>query len=104
MEYNKEYFIEKFKAIPDNKWICNGDLQNKDNPEIGCALFHCGVRVQGYNYIHTDESLALGKLLSKEKVINEEDYFKIVYRINDGVDLNNTTPKEAIIKALEKLK
>ena len=39
--YDTEYFIKKFEAIPDDKWI-TGSLENE--PGYCCALGHCGVK------------------------------------------------------------
>jgi hypothetical protein len=104
-QYNKEYFLNKFKAIPDEQWICNGDLQHEDKKNVGCALYHCGVRedVNHMDYVPTEEALALATLLSKDKHLPKDDYFQIVYRINDGAGMRDMTPKQAIINALQEL-
>lgn len=40
MNYDVDYYIEKFKAIPVENWI-TGDFYDGDNPVRRCAMGHC---------------------------------------------------------------
>jgi len=84
-KYNKQYFIDKFKAIPVNNWWVGGYI-NPDNPKQKCALGHC-------NYC---ERMSLGELIYCVASINDgrlEDYFKL-----------GKTPKQRILTALKQVK
>lgn len=95
-EYTVDYFIEKFEAIPDEKW-CTGVFE--DMTGACCALGHCGYR--GYNV--TDESRSLSRLFGR---------YHQVGCINDGDELGDGeivekygyTPKERILNALREIK
>lgn len=103
--YDKEYFIRKFEAIPDNE-IGQGTLKNH------CALHHVGMGIvdgiqtgnycdsQG-KYYATEETLAFIRLFGGK---NASDCGH-VYIINDGNDkILQTTPKERILNKLRSLK
>lgn len=97
MKYTKEYFIEKFKAIPDYE-IGRG-IHNH------CALWHCGVRDNDLDYISTPEAKALINLFGgKTETENEIEYIA-VYAVNDGfgIDSTKSTPKERILNKLQSL-
>lgn len=96
MEYTLDYFIEKFRAIPEDK-IGAGHLKNC------CALYHCGVTTnQSGMYVKTAEAEALMKILGDEHDMG------VVYRLNDN--LNNDykkfgdTPKKRIVNKLTQIK
>lgn len=110
-KYTKEYFIEKFEAIPDELFtMC--DLTNPKNSACHCALGHCGVEADsdGFGYIYTKEALALSNILI--------DYHTSVFGFAAGIDSNTEsnvwrinddetkslgkTPKERILNALKK--
>lgn len=92
MTYNVDYFINKFEAIPEDKWFV-GSYQNPNNPEQKCARGHCG---GDYSWLSTEEEMALLKLLGRFTTTS----------INDGIDLNyqQPTPKQRILAALYDLK
>lgn len=88
--YNIQYFIDKFSAIPEEKWIC-GHL---GNATIGrCAYGHCG----GY---YTAEAKALSHIFIPLKEGHGTDGG---IRINDGYTaryLHLNHPKHRILAAL----
>lgn len=95
-EYNIEYFIEKFSAIPEDRWAMGTVLSENRS----CALGHCGVRVaeSGTAYTSTEEADALVKIFGGADKLN----FGIVWRVNDNcVDIRwGDTPKERILNKL----
>lgn len=93
-----DFFIEKFKAIPDNKW-CTGIL--KDFYGRHCALGHCGSYSEAGVQVETVESQTLGKLFLEK--FNDRC---AVANINDGhySMFIQPTPKARILAALKWLK
>ncbi len=93
MIYDKEYFIKKFEAIPEEEWCVGGF---SDGLGAFCALGHCGC-LNGYQ---TNEGLSLRLLIS------HNNSFGIV-RLNDGsiseVYKYGNTPKMRIINFLKQL-
>lgn len=88
MTYDIQYFIDKFEAIPEDKWAMGGLGHNG----IHCVLGHCGVTPNGDDYDGTDESKALCLIFG-----GAEDDYPGVYRINDsGVG----SPKVNMLEAL----
>lgn len=89
MNYDIDYFIRKFEAIPEERW-CTGQL-HKGNQS--CALGHCGLKGTG---TWTEEASVLWWNILPERVT----------RINDGYYLAYTqaTPKQRILAALEDAK
>jgi hypothetical protein len=81
--YNKEYFIKKFEAIPEEE-IGQESLDNK------CALYHCGVTLVDGIYKYTPEGEAL------VKVIREITGRSIIW-VNDDP---TSTAKQNILRAL----
>jgi hypothetical protein len=84
-KYTAKYFIEKFAAIPDEKWGCG----NYEQDGRYCALGHCGEQqLKG-----TDMSRSLEALLNWDTA-----------KINDGYGGDyrelGSTPKERILNAL----
>jgi hypothetical protein len=95
MKYDKEYFIKKFEAIPDNEI---GALSIENH----CALHHCGVEYNCGGYKKTDEALALLNLFGNDDT-DEPDWSR-VYDINDGnIGCYGGTPKERILNKLKSL-
>ncbi len=95
MNYDKEYFIKKFEAIPDTE-IGGGSLQDC------CVLHHCGVVYDGPFYVPTEESKALVMLFGGLK----ENHFQVVTDVNDGIDdyrKMGETPKKRILNKLKSL-
>lgn len=93
-KFTKEYFIEKFEAIPEENWI-TGKLVHPTKPGCHCALGHCGVREDNFgSWVETQESKALNKILGRE-----------AWYINDALsDRKNHTPKARILSALKDVK
>lgn len=86
-----QYFIEKFEAIPEEKWTVG---EYEDGGRC-CALGHCGVRA---GHPLTPEEDALTMLFLKADAENT----LIVSRVNDGFDPRypQPTPKQRILAAL----
>jgi len=104
--FTKEYFIEKFEAIPEEEWT-EGDLVTKLINEKcqRCALGHCGMTT--YEII-TEEAEALSMLLRPLHGDKHVTLFESVYRINDAFMFTDfyelgDTPKERILNALAKI-
>lgn len=95
MEYNVDYYIEKYEAIPDEEW-CVGAYEGPN--ESHCALGFCGVNY-GNQFMGTLESNILSRII--RKVTNET-----VDRLNDGADwrYQQATPKQRILAALYDVK
>ncbi len=89
MIYDKEYFIKKFEAIPEEKWATKSFYTYDGRC---CALGHCGKR---YGSFSTNESSALGIItLYRTVAINDG--------LGDSVKYGNT-PKTRIINFLKQL-
>lgn len=105
-KYTKEYFIEKFEAIPDELWI-EIELSDDENPNCHCVLGHCGV--SDLDYL-TDEANGLIKILEPVHTQinkgNSNDVWDRVTDINDGIfgcRIFGNTPKQRILNALKSL-
>ncbi len=104
--YDVDYFIKKFEAIENNKWIgwtCLGNGYNL-RKEQTCALGFCG----GYAEF-SEESNSLIEIFSHYFKINNfdipGDVNAIVYKINDNKNLVNLpTPKQRVLSVLYKMK
>jgi len=101
MEFNKEYFINKFKKIPSDQW-CRGILN--DNNQRYCALGHLGI--EKYSQINDNKrAQALCKIINGDKKIDENLDGRFGYlnvsRIND---LKENNPKTNIINFLINIK
>ncbi len=108
MQMNAQYFINKFKAISEERW---GTLALKDDEGRCCALGHCGVKSHSYadpnlfglvitEDIPTDESTALVSNFKKSKFFQGSK----VTDINDGLSwftFLGETPRERLLNALE---
>lgn len=102
MEYNVEYFINKFEPIPESYWCACGTIgdRSKINIESTCALGFCGGYIE-FSY----ESRCLAKVISEYYyLIGKEPFYNldlVVYHINDTHNIINLpTPKERILHAL----
>lgn len=87
MKYDVNYFINKFSAIPEERWtVRNYILGNKR-----CALGHCGMGI----IFTSREALALIALFKSKLDVR-------VSWVNDGKYASlGRTPKERILNALE---
>lgn len=93
MNYDVDYFINKFEAIPEDKW-CTGNYIDKAGNH--CALGHCGERAVLGGL--TEEAKALSGLFTQ---IDDEPA-----GVNDGHSdaYNQPTPKQRILSALRDIK
>jgi hypothetical protein len=106
MEYNVDYFIGKFSAIPEGRWT-TGDFKKGNR---FCANGHCGITAD--NYLNPNEeakALAeLFKLTSIKRKVSEydSDIFNYTVVINDGLvfEYNQNHPKQRILAALQDVK
>ena len=73
-KYDVLYFIEKFEAIPEERWY-TGEFTNPYNPKQKCALGHC----EGSSLEEGTERCALSKLRLPYSVGMS------VVRVNDGL-------------------
>jgi hypothetical protein len=55
--YDVDYFIKKFEAIPEDKWIMGSFFFNSRS----CALGHCGMRSDSSASLESIGLLAVGK-------------------------------------------
>lgn len=96
-KYTVNYFIKKFRAIPENKW-CIGEYKKG---ERFCAYGFCGCRNGNEN---TPESDSLQIIFNKYRIR--------VSFTNDGkadwpdytTQIFGNTPKERILTTLENIK
>lgn len=96
-QYDVDYFIRKFEAIPDERW-CEYDVDVEGAQH--CVLGHCGVRCRDDgHYTETRISKALERLCQSQ-LGEAPDY------INDGCDPRypQPTPKQRILAALADIK
>lgn len=94
MGYDVDYFIAKFKAIPDTEWAV-GTCRDEENRR--CALGHCGIYPsEGGLVLATRESDALKYMFFRNglKVVD----------VNDDKYKDITTPKGRILAALKDIK
>ncbi len=120
MNYNVDYFIRKFKAIPDDMFIAHCIDDHNGNH---CANGWCGVTYPSEmfgdtRFYHvmkpntTAESIALYRLFKalETKKINDgtevPNYSFIAAEINNGNDkrFQQATPKKRILAALRVIK
>ncbi len=100
--YTIDYFIKKFKSIPDSRWCTNTYESSIESPSKYCALGHCGARAGRYNEpIHSEESQSLHNLIVT--LTQTEDYLT---KVNDGNNplYQQDTPKQRVLAALKWLK
>lgn len=101
MEFIVDYFIEKFEAIPEEKWVTGIFKDKKGNC---CALGHCGRDVTQFGIIDTEEASDLVALFSKNgfsvTVVNDSSN-GVIY---NGKIIIGSTPKERILNVLKSLK
>lgn len=94
--YTIDYFINKFKSIPDKMWMVDR-FTDYENPYRHCALGHCGVTGLSHNY--TEEAIALQGLFDilKTRVtwVNDAKFDHTGY---------GSSPKERILRVLFMIK
>jgi hypothetical protein len=101
--FSREYFIEKFTAIPEPE-IGEGSIEKH------CVMYHCGVELNlssGTAYKYTDEVRTLAKMLAKKlgrnPITNDGDVYNLMVGINDGwqqYKYLGENPRERILTAL----
>lgn len=113
-EFTVDYFIQKFEAIPESKWVSSILFDNGRS----CANGHCGVRHWKQNdsmrndhyFKTTKESMALVPIFKHLKCDRNTDhveyYSDIAATINNGSDkrYQQSTPKQRILAALHDIK
>lgn len=106
MIYDVDYFINKFEAIPENKWT-TGFFKNNGKC---CANGHCGID-ESTEVQEGEEAHALAMLLMPlrkdywQKFLGDPVY-EVTAVINDGGidEYPQTTPKQRILAALYDIK
>lgn len=95
MEYTVDYFINKFEAIPENRWWM-GNYQSPLGLDKYCAFGHCGA--SNNNFAINDSIKALSKI--------GNDNFHPIHLINDGADsgYKQETPKQRVLAFLNDVK
>lgn len=96
-QYSVKYFIKRFEAIPEEKWmVC---LLSNGLGQF-CAMGHLGVQNKGGRYAYTEEANALNELMG----MNEATTLPNISEINDGfrdyVEKFGDTPKARVVNAL----
>ena len=94
--YNAQYFIDKFKAIPDEKWWVRS-FHNEDETR-SCALGHCGASFG----TRSEEERALRALFMKgvgDGVATVNDAWSVEHQEVIYQEWGDT-PKERILNAL----
>jgi hypothetical protein len=98
-QYTPDYFIKKFSAIPDEKWIT--DSFSKDGK--CCALGHCGWGnlLDDVPYDEREKAKAEGRALSRLFYTYIDASVTVV---NDGRGtFKQATPRERILAALREI-
>ena len=110
--YTVAYFINKFEAIPENKWVEGAKGTEPNEKGEYCAYGHCGVRVN--KYYSPDEARALSEIF--QSVFKDKDGITFfdglswaVVHVNDGISRmpkysKLETPKARILAALRDIK
>lgn len=111
MEYDVNYFINKFEAIPESQFTTHL-FQNQDGQK--CSVGHCGI-FSVHNV--TPEGIALKRVFvnlpitaKRSGTLVEEGTFSIFPHkasyINDGLvkEYTQPTPKQRILAALNDVK
>jgi hypothetical protein len=101
MKYDVDYFINKFEAIPEDKWHI-GALRNEDGYKR-CALGHCcGESIPEYFGITNRPTEMCNDLSNFFRGLINAD----VGIVNDGSDTRykQSTPKQRILAALRDIK
>lgn len=99
MKYTVDHFIEKFKAIPADKWTWQ---EFTGNNESHCALGHCGVTGQTESLYEEISSFPEAKAL----YTLVEDHGMDIMAVNDGEEsgYQQLTPKERVMQCLADIK
>lgn len=94
MKYDIQYFIDKFEAIPADKWT-RGVVYDV-SMDTYCALGHCGVRDGGKNtgWTKTEEANALENIYRNSqgyshRSIEDKNETYFFWRMNDRLGSNS---------------
>lgn len=100
MEYDVDYFIKKFEAIPRENW-CKGTLQRKvhslsEDIVQHCVLGHCGVMFNHDSIYFTPEAIQLANILdtqvgdlfliNDQKGIPKDNVLNELYKVKDKLN------------------
>jgi len=101
MEYDLEYFIAKFEAIPEDKW-CTGVLRSLNR---SCALGHCGATTCSPTFKnHPLEVQELIRITGGSK----DGVLPIIGEVNDGfigeLKRGDSSPKQRVVHYLKSLR
>ena len=98
-KFDKKYFIKKFSKIAEDKFTQGNMSMNGKH----CAMGHCGVSV----WKHTEESLALTKLINPNYRLDELVVGGSINNANPVINLFDKLPsadvKASFLKVLENL-
>lgn len=110
MKYTVDYFINKFEAIPEERWT---ECYFSDGSKC-CANGHCGIRSSNQS---TEEALTLREVFKNlfVTVASGEKFWEPAYQdgfslvaanVNDGrtAQYQQPTPKQRILAALYDIK
>lgn len=97
--YDKNHFIAKFEAIPEQMWI-TGEYRRRDRR---CAGGHCGADSQSKGWATTGESMAFYNLFKFAR--SDDGNVTGPAVINDGLSVlyPGSSPKQRILAALRSL-
>jgi hypothetical protein len=106
-QYDVDYFIRKFEAIPDSRWGVKR-LWDGDGDEIRCAMGHC---LDAFPMMeHTAQTIALRAcfrpLVPICPMLPPVPSQLVVFDVNNGDDVRypQPTPKARILAALQDIK
>lgn len=103
MNYNTRYFIEKFEAIPEERWL-DGSQGEDGGPR--CAYGHCADN--GQNGSKTAEGIMLTQIISRLTGLKPLDDSRAAPHVHTPARINNgdilqyqqPTPKQRTLAAL----
>ena len=100
MNYDVNYFIDKFEKIPEENW-CIGMPQ--DGIGKMCAAGHCGYHTMMF-FNDCEEAVALAMLL--QPLSGRRDLYEAIYYVNDQILIQypQDSPKQRILAALRDIK
>lgn len=93
-KYTIEYFLQKFRSIPLDKWTM-GALRRQDGSR--CALGHCGPPYWGGL---SEEAQALTDLLGGADIVRINDFGTFWRPTGRGRNLRSRNPRGRILEAL----
>jgi hypothetical protein len=96
MKYDSNYFINKFKHIPEHRWMTGNYGTGEDISAPHCALGHCGARLRPSDDPEAEvlSKLFLDNLSQSVAFVNDNCYGRY----------DQSTPKARILAALQDIK